>query len=262
MPFQLKIDIFEGPLDLLLYLIREKKMDICDIPIIDITRQYMDYLDMLRDLNLELAGEYLVMAAELMRIKARSLLPKPPKEEDDEEGQDPRAELTRRLLEYQRYKNASFDLRQKEHERQQLFGRGAEFEIADETDETLVDANVFDLFSAFKKILEEKKDLPGYEVEITHLSVTDRIHYLLELLNATDSVTFESLFTPLNTKQEIIVTFLGLLELMKLKLARIQQIGSFETIRVYGSADKETQEEALKDYRETEVSLDPRSLEK
>ncbi len=102
MPFQLKIDIFEGPLDLLLYLIREKKMDICDIPIIDITRQYMDYLDMLRDLNLELAGEYLVMAAELMRIKTRSLLPKPPQEEEGEEGQDPRAELTRRLLEYQR----------------------------------------------------------------------------------------------------------------------------------------------------------------
>ncbi len=132
----------------------------------------------------------------------------------------------------------------------------------DEAEETLVDASVFDLFSAFKKILEEKKDLPGYEVEITHLSVTDRIHYLLELLNATDSVTFESLFTPLNTRQEIIVTFLGLLELMKLKLARIQQIGSFETIRVYGSADKKTQEEALKDYQETEVSLDPRSLEK
>lgn len=250
MSFQLKIEIFEGPLDLLLYLIREKKMDICDIPIVEITRQYMAYLEVLKELNLELAGEYLVMAAELMRIKTRSLLPKPPEDEEKEEGQDPRDELTRRLLEYQRYKNASFDLRLKEHQRQQLFGRGAEIVHHVEGEEALVDANVFDLFTAFKKILDEKKDTPDYEVEITHLSVTDRIHYLLELLNATDSVTFESLFTPLNTKQEIIVTFLGLLELMRLKLARIQQVGSFETIRVYRVADKETQAEVLRDYME------------
>ena len=250
MTLQFKLNIFEGPLDLLLFLIREKQMDIYDIPIAEITEQYLGYLDMMRDLNLELAGEYLVMAAELARIKSRMLLPQSPTEEASEEGEDPRAELTRRLLEYQRFKSASFELRRREHDRHQVFGRGAEPVLEEEGEETLVDATVFDLFSAFKRIIDEKKGQAGFEIEITNLSVTDRIHYLLEILNASDSVTFESLFTPLNTKQEIIVTFLALLELMRLKLARVQQTGHFETIRVYCASDKATQSQALKDYQE------------
>ena len=247
---QFKLEIFEGPLDLLLYLLREKKMDIYDIPIAEIARQYGEYLEMMQDLNLELAGEYLVMAAELTRIKSRTLLPKAPGEDSLEEGVDPRDELTRRLLEYRRFKNASFDLRKMEHERQQLFARGAELVLEEEGEENLVDATVFDLFSAFKKIVEEKKGRPDYEIEITTLSVTDRLHYVLEILNSAESVTFESMFTPLNTKQEIIVTFLALLELMRLKLIKVQQGEHFETIRVYTSADRETQKEILRDYQE------------
>ena len=125
MSYQCNLDIFEGPLDLLLHLIKEQKMDVYDIPIAEITRQYLTYLDLLSELNLEMVGEYLVMAAELAKIKSKTLLPTPETEEDAlaAAGEDPRAELMRRLLEYQRYKEAAFELRQKEYDRQQLFTR-------------------------------------------------------------------------------------------------------------------------------------------
>lgn len=258
MTCQFKIDIFEGPLDLLLYLLRESKLDIVDIPISDITKQYVEYIDLMQELNLEVAGEYLIMAAELTRIKSRMLLPKAPVEEGGEEGPDPRAELARRLLEYQRYKNAAFELRNKEHERQQIFLRGSEVLLEEEGDDTLVDATVFDLFAAFKKIMEEKQLDPSYEIEINTLSVSDRIHYLLEILNASESVTFQSLFTVINTKQEIIVTFLAMLELMRLKLARVQQGDHYDTIRVYVAADRETQAQVMKDYEDP--GLPPRKM--
>jgi len=122
MTYRCNIEIFEGPLDLLLHLIKEQKMDIHDIAIAVITRQYMDTIDLMQDLNLEVAGEYLIMAAELTRIKSKVLLPVQEQElEEGEEGQDPRAELMRRLQEYQRYKEAAFELRVREHDRQQVF---------------------------------------------------------------------------------------------------------------------------------------------
>ena len=131
MTYRCKLEIFEGPLDLLLHLLKEQKMDIYDIPIAEITRQYMEYLAMMQELNLELVGEYLVMAAELMHIKSKVLLPTP--ETDDEwgdgGGEDPRAELMRRLREYQRYRDAAFELRMKEHDQQQIFVRGGQIEV-------------------------------------------------------------------------------------------------------------------------------------
>ncbi len=250
MNYQCKIDIFEGPLDLLLHLIKEQKMDIHDIPIAEITRQYVDYLDLMQELNLEIAGEYLVMAAELTRIKSKILLPVQEQElEEGEEGQDPRADLMRRLQEYQRYKDAAFELRVREHERQQVFVRGGEI-LFDEDGggEVLVEASAFDLFQAFQKILRSKEFKKDYEIEITTFSVADRMTHILEILNSADSVTFDSLFTVLNTRQEIIVTFLALLELMRLKLLRVQQVKHFDPIRIYSSADRETQEEILQQY--------------
>ena len=253
MTYQFKLDIFEGPLDLLLHLIKEQKMDIHDIPVSEISRQYLDYMELMSDLNLELAGEYLVMAAELTRLKSKMLLPSHGEDEDGEDGTNPRAELTRRLMEYQRYKSAAGDLRQLEYERQQLFSRGSEIQIEEGEEEIIVDATVFDLFSAFKQVLSQRTFKEDFEIKITTLSVSERVNRVLDTLNAHESVTFESLFAENESKQEIIVTFLALLELMRMALIRVQQGSQFETIRVYRTADRETQEEALKDYIESEV---------
>ena len=250
MTYQCNIDIFEGPLDLLLHLIKEQKMDIHDIPIAAITRQYMDTIDLLQDLNLEVAGEYLVMAAELTRIKSKVLLPVQEQEpEEGEEGQDPRAELIRRLQEYQRYKDAAFELRVREHDRQQVFVRGGDV-LADEDsgEELVVEASAFDLLNAFQNILKNKEFKKDYEVELSTFSVADRLTHILKILNAADTITFDSLFTVLNSRQELIVTFLALLESMRLKLVRVQQAKQFDPIRLYLSTDRETQEQILQQY--------------
>ena len=254
MSYQCKLDIFEGPLDLLLHLIKEQKMDVYDIPIAQITRQYMDYLGVMQELNLELVGEYLVMAAELTRIKSKILIPAPETNEefDAGSGEDPRAELMRRLKAYQRYRDAAFELRLKEHDRQQVFVRGGQIAIDGNKEEReLVDASVFDLLKAYQKILDNKLFEKDYEVEITEMSVTDQIQHIIEILNASESVTFESLFTVLNTKQEVVVTFLAILELMRLKLLRVQQARHFETIRIYKAADQEAQDAIMREYQQT-----------
>ena len=262
MTYQLKLDIFEGPLDLLLHLIKEQKMEIHDIPVAEISRQYLKYMELMTDLNLEVAGEYLVMAAELTRLKSKMLLPSYREDEDGEEGTDPRAELARRLMEYQRYKSAAGDLRQLEYDRQQLFSRGSEIQVEEGEEEVIVDATVFDLFSAFKEVLSQRTFKEDYEITITTLSVSEHISLVLDILNEQESVTFESLFAESHSKQEVIVTFLALLELMRMALIRVQQGSQFETIRVYPTADRETQKEALKDYIESEVEpeLDTETL--
>ncbi len=226
MDYQCNLDIFEGPLDLLLH------------------------LELLSELNLEMVGEYLVMAAELAKIKSKTLLPSQDTEEDAlaASGEDPRAELMRRLLEYQRYKEAAFELRQKEYDQQQLFTRVGEVELDDSEEEVLIEANVFDLLTAFQKVLKEKSFVKDYEIKVTTLSVADRIGDIMEILNASESVTFASLFTVLNTRQEVIVTFLAILELMRMQLIRSQQAKQFDVIRLYAAMDREAQEEVLEEF--------------
>ena len=254
MSYQCSLDIFEGPLDLLLHLIKEQKMDIYDIRIAEITKQYLSYLDLLSELNLEMVGEYLVMAAELAKIKSKTLLPIPETEEDvlTAAGEDPRAELMRRLLEYQRYKEAAFELRQKEYDQQQLFSRTGEVVLENSEEELLIEANVYDLLTAFQKVLKEKSFKKNYEIKVTTLSVSDRISGILEILNMSESVTFDSLFTTLNTKQEVIVTFLAILELMRMQLIRSQQARQFDVIRIYAAVSREIQEEVLKEFYDIE----------
>ena len=254
MSYQCNLDIFEGPLDLLLHLIKEQKMDIYDIRIAEITKQYLSYLDLLSELNLEMVGEYLVMAAELAKIKSKTLLPIPETEEDvlTAAGEDPRAELMRRLLEYQRYKEAAFELRQKEYDQQQLFSRTGEVVLENSEEELLIEANVFDLLTAFQKVLKEKSFKKNYEIKVTTLSVSDRISGILEILNVSESVTFDSFFTTLNTKQEVIVTFLAILELMRMQLIRSQQARQFDVIRIYAAVSREVQEEVLKEFYDVE----------
>jgi len=250
MSYQCNLDIFEGPLDLLLHLIKEQKMDVYDIPIADITKQYMEYLDLLSELNLEMVGEYLVMAAELTKIKSKTLLPTPETEEDAlaAAGEDPRSELMRRLLEYQRYKEAAFDLRQMEYDQQQLFTRIGEVKHNVPEEELLIEANVFDLLTAFQKVLKDKSFIKDYEIKVTTLSVSDCIADIMEILNSSDSASFQSLFTALNTRQEVIVTFLAVLELMRMQLIRCQQGKQFDAIRLYAIVDREAQGNILKEF--------------
>ncbi|OGW25809.1 MAG: segregation and condensation protein A [Nitrospinae bacterium RIFCSPLOWO2_12_FULL_47_7] len=256
MTYQFKTDVFEGPLDLLLFLIKEQKMDINDIPISTITRQYLSYLAILQELNLDLAGEYLVMAAELTRIKSRELLPFKEAEDAGEDeagyGEDPKDALMRRLLEYRRYKEAAFELRRREFERGQIYCRQGEAVVNDDPEGPLMDVTLFDLLTAYQKILNQKSFKKDYEVKITTLSVSDRIKYIMEILNVSESMTFESLFTAINTRQEIIVLFLAILELMRLRLIRVQQTSYSDPLRIYKNADKKTQDEILQNHLESE----------
>jgi len=234
--YQVKIPVFEGPLDLLLHLIKENKIDIYDIPIALITRQYLEYLELMKELNLDIASEFLVMAATLIYIKSRMLLPKDDPGEVIEE--DPRLELVERLLEYQAIKEAALELKEREEEWLGVLRR-PEIEVEDEpTDEEnvkelyLFDINIFDLLSAFKKLVEK---LPPEVLEISPetLTVKDRISYILEQLEQRESFRFEDLFEGMRTKDALIVTFLALLELLKLGLVRAYQERPFSIIWIF-----------------------------
>ncbi len=234
--YQVKIPVFEGPLDLLLHLIKENKIDIYDIPIALITRQYLEYLELMKELNLDIASEFLVMAATLIYIKSRMLLPKDESGEVTEE--DPRLELVERLLEYQAIKEAALELKEREEEWSGVLRRpdiGVEDEPADEDNVKelyLFDLNIFDLLSAFKKLVEK---LPPEVIEISPetLTVKDRISYILEQLEQRESLRFEDLFEGMRTKDALIVTFLALLELLKLGLVRAYQERPFSIIWIF-----------------------------
>ena len=225
-----KLSAFEGPLDLLLHLIKESKIDIYDIPIVEITRQYLGYIELMKDLNLEIAGEFLVMAATLVHIKSKMLLP-PDEEEKEEPIEDPRSELMQRLLEYQAYKESSLELRQREEIWKNIFKRSVpdKDDITFEPEPILIEANVFDLISAFKKLLEKA---PEQVLEITRetLTVADKINLIVGRLEKEDGVRFEDLFEDGFTKITLIVTFLALLEIIRLGLAKIYQEKAFGSI--------------------------------
>jgi segregation and condensation protein A len=228
--FHFKLPVFEGPLDLLLHLIREHKIDIYDIPIIKITRQYLVYVDLMKELNLDIAGEFLVMAATLIHIKSKMLLP-PDIEEAEEPAEDPRAELVRRLLEYQSFKDSSVSLRKREEIWKNIFHRPLpdkndfEFEPAS----ALIEANVFDLLTAFRKLLEKA---PEQAAEITRekLTVSDKINFIVERLEDAEGVRFEDLFDKGLTKITLVVTFIALLEVVRLGIAKIYQEKAFGII--------------------------------
>jgi segregation and condensation protein A len=228
--FHFKLPVFEGPLDLLLHLIRDNKIDIYDIPIVDITHQYLTYVELMKELNLEIAGDFLLMAATLIHIKSKMLLP-PAEEETEEPEGDPRAELVRRLLEYQAYKESSTQLRKREDIWKNVFCRPLpdEDDFEFDPDPVLTEANVYDLIAAFKTLLAKT---PEETVEITRetLTVSDRINYIIERLESEDGIKFENLFEEGFTRIVLIVTFLALLELVRLGLVKIYQEKSFGII--------------------------------
>jgi segregation and condensation protein A len=229
----IKIPVFEGPFDLLLHLIRENKIDIYDIPISLITSQYLQYIEIMKELNLEIAGEFLVMAATLIQIKSKMLLP-PAEEAPSEEQEDPRQELVRKLLEYQKFKEAAVDFRKREEEWTTVFRKEP---LSDEDDGELYlfDLGLFDLIEAFKKILDTA---PPDVVSITKetLTVKDKMSIIMEILEGQEAVRFEDLFRDGITKVQLIVTFVALLELIRLGLARAYQEKEFGNIWVINPA--------------------------
>ncbi len=236
--YKVRLDIFEGPLDLLLYLIKKDEVDIHTISIERITKQYLDYINTFKMLNIDLASEFIVMAANLMYIKSRTLLPKSvqPPEEDMEED-DPRWELIRQLIEYKKFKDAAGFLSRKETEQEDYFAHMPEKAApsADDIDEPLPDANIFDLIRAFQNVLkrfEESTDLG--DIVDDRYTVADKIELLLSVLKPGASLEFTSLFEAATSKTEVIVTFLAVLELMKMNQFSIIQdhlLGEIEVQR-------------------------------
>lgn len=232
--FFVKLNIYDGPLDLLLELIKKNEMDICNIQVAVITQQYMDYLAGMKQLDLEIAGEFIVMAATLIHIKSKMLLP-PTEEEDEEDGGDPRAELVRKLLEYQAFKEAAKELGMMEWERGKVFTRQISDYYLSQMDEENVEidtfsANLFDLLSAFQKVLTKFGQETIHEVFEQSISIEERMGDIQRRLLDKKKMVFSDLFPAGFTRNYLIVTFLAILEIVRTKFARVQQDEQFGEI--------------------------------
>jgi segregation and condensation protein A len=236
--YKVKLDSFEGPLDLLIHLIRKNEVNAYDIPIALITEQYLSFIALMQELNLDVAGEFLVMASTLIHIKSRMLLPRPDPAQEDE-AEDPRDALVRRLLEHQKYKAAAELL----HERETL--RSAQFmrpdarvaDAAGEDYEPELEVDLFSLLAAFKGILERASRRPPMVLPPDEIPIETRIGQLLARLSETEACGFEDLFADGDgSRAFMIVTFLALLEMIRLKLIRVFQSGGSGAIRVYKRA--------------------------
>jgi len=230
-PYALKVflEAFEGPLDLLLYLIRRQNLDVLDIPIADITQQYVDYIEMMEELQLELAGEYLLMAAMLAEIKSRMLLPRSEEEEEDEE--DPRAELVRRLQEYERYKQAAEDLNELPRMERDNFQGSAEV-TQRKKDVKPPDVAMQDVLLAFKDVLSRAEMFAHHHIQKEPLSVRQRMSEVLSTLASENFTEFQDLFDPQEGRMGVAVTFIALLELLRERLIELVQAEPYSPIHV------------------------------
>lgn len=228
MDYKVKLEVFEGPLDLLLYLIKRDEVDIYDISIERITKQYLEYMAAFQVLNIELAGEFIVMAANLLYIKSRTLLPKDQQMADEEaEEDDPRWELIRQLIEYKKFKEVAGQLRTREAMQEQLFPRFPVVPDLAAADNLLVEeVGIFDLINAFQKILkrlEKNKPEDLRQIFEENYTVSDKIDYLLKITSEGVAMRFEECFAESSSRAEIVVTFLAMLELIRLKQLRVRQ---------------------------------------
>ena len=233
--YPVRLENFEGPLDLLLHLIRQHQVNVYDIPIATITGQYLEYLEVMQELNLDIAGDFLVMAATLIHIKSRLLLPRPAPEQAAEDEEDPRDALVRRLVAHQQFKAAAEMLHERETVRSAQWTRSETrlAEIAGEAPEPELEVDLFSLMSAFKAVLNRAKQRPQVVLPGEHLSIEARIEQLLSRLSTTEACGFEELFDDVATRPELVVTFLALLEMIRLKAIRVYQTGPFGDIRIY-----------------------------
>ncbi len=234
MNYKIKLELFEGPLDLLLYLVKKDHLNIYDIPISKVTEQYLEYINLMQLLDLNVAGEFLVMAATLMQIKSKMLLPAEEGSGVEEEDEDPREELVRRLLEYEKFKEIAENLRQKETDQREVFKRPkTEIDKSEaKGQEAYFEASIFDLINAFSKAV---KDIPKdifYEVVKDQFTVEQATHEILHLLLVKSEVKLSELFARAKNKLDIIVTFLAILELIRMKEIVARQDALFEDIEI------------------------------
>ncbi|MGH8093519.1 MAG: segregation and condensation protein A [Chthoniobacterales bacterium] len=232
--YKVRLEIFEGPLDLLLYLIKRDELDIYDISLERITQQYLEYLEAFKELNIEVAGEFVVMAANLIYLKSRRLLPadqQPPEEDVDED--DPRWDLIRQLIEYKKFKEAASQLQTRKLEQERIFARVGDGIVPGVAPLHLGEVGIFQLINAFQTVikrLETREDLR--EIFGENFTVSDKIERILQSLAGGATIRFSELFAHLASRVEIVVTFLALLELIRLKQVRALQADEFAEIEI------------------------------
>ena len=231
--YSVKLPTFEGPLDLLLHLIEEHELDVMDIPISFVAAKYVEYITLMEELNIDVASEYLVMAATLTHIKSKMLLPVVPTDQEDEAEieLDPRAELVRRLLEYQKYKHAAEQLAGNPVLGRDVFLRGVPAPSS-EGAAPLAGLSLFKLLDAFQGVLSRAKTNVDHQIDFERFSITDRINELSDLLKSRGKVLFEQLFDGAHSRGDLIVTFLAILEMTRLRLTRVEQDGPLAPIFV------------------------------
>lgn len=256
--YKVKLEIFEGPLDLLLYLIKKEEVDIHEVSMEKITKQYLLYINTFKMLNIDIAAEFILMAANLMYIKSRTLLPKseqPPEEEGDED--DPRWDLIRQLIEYKKFKDAASFLSKREAEMDGAFAYQAEV-VKDETPPVLAEVSIFDLIRSFQNVLKRFEEAHDFgSIVDDRYTVADKMEMLMESCKPGHAVKFENLFEQATTKAEVIVTFLAVLELMKMNQFIIRQnsiLGEIEVERRIPGSNQMTE------VSETETWSDDRDL--
>ncbi len=231
MSYKVRLEVFEGPLDLLLHLIKEEELNIYDIPITRITGQYLEYLNMMEMLDLDIAGEFLVMASTLMHIKSKMLLPPDPENAEEVEA-DPRAELVRRLLEYKSFKEAAENLRGFEAKRSEIFPRFGVEPEPNGSECSLGEISIFQLMTAFSKVLKNLPKTNFHEVEKDEFTVADKVHAIFHRLVKEPIIRFSALFQSAKNKFEAITTFLALLELIRMREVIVRQEKHFGEIEI------------------------------
>jgi segregation and condensation protein A len=248
--YTVELPVFEGPLDLLLHLVKKHELNVLDIPISFITEKYLEYLDLMRGLNLDVAGEYLYMAATLAHLKSRELLPAPevePGEEGEEEG-DPRQELIRRLLEYQKYKDAAESLSGRPVVGRNVWTRGQAIDASARGPAPLAEVPVYKLVEALSGVLARAKFKLTHDVIVDRVSIADRIGQLADRLAVARSMSFTACFEALlggelgegQARYEVVVTFLAILEMTRLRMVRLRQGAQPEVSPAEGSAPSAT----------------------
>ena len=247
MSTRVQLEIYEGPLDLLLHLIKKNEVSITDIPIATITEQYLATLELMETLSLDLAGEFLVMASTLVHIKSRMLLPPEADDPDDEDGVDPREELVRRLLEYQRYKEAAVELEQREMLARDVFTRTLA-PVEEVGPRGFRELSVFELLNALKQVFDRLPKDSAHDVILEKITVREKMTFLLDSLRGHRNLLFEALFDAAKSRMEVVVTFLALLELVKVRAIRVYQEEMAGPILIEAAADMdEAAENAFND---------------
>ena len=239
MDYQVKVDNFEGPMDLLIFFIQRDKLNIYDIPIAHITKEFLDYMKMMDMMNIDLGGEFVYMATLLMKIKAKMLLPV--SDDDDEQIEDPRTSLVQRLLEYQQYKKVSEDLQEQYESHSVHYPRGQEMEYDkqqnDQLHEPLHNITLFTLSSIFQELINRLPDVDPYELHEEPIHLDEQIAFLIGEIDAVKRLNFKNLIPVLKTRLRIVVTFMAILEMLRTNQVIVEQDGPFGEIILTGATD-------------------------